>query len=82
MFKKLENGNYEISEELLQEYLLGFFKNEAREIAGVDNWEWDGEAMQEYLNEGYSEEESFDEIEDIVQDYIKHMTEKEYKNSK
>lgn len=75
MLKRLGNGNYEISESDLKKYLRGYFKNEARENGGVDNWSHDDDAMEEYLNEGYSSDKSFEDIYDLVDDFVENNAE-------
>ena len=46
--KKLENGNYEITREYLEELLESDFRLNALSNGGVDNWEYYEEAMEEY----------------------------------
>ena len=46
--KKLENGNYEITREYLEELLESDFKLNALSNAGVDNWEFYDETMEDF----------------------------------
>ena len=55
---------YQISEKELRTLLDAYHRLAALEYGGVDNWEWYGESISDYLN-GY---EDFD---DIVNEEIK-----------
>lgn len=55
--KKLENGNYEITREYLEELLESDFKLNALSNAGVDNWEYYEEAMEDF---------DYDEVEEYI----------------
>ena len=46
--KKLENGNYEITKEYLEELLVSDFKLNALINSGVNNWEFYDEAMEDF----------------------------------
>ena len=46
--KKLENGNFEITREYLEELLESDFKLNALINGGVDNWEHFDEAMEDF----------------------------------
>ena len=46
--KKLENGNYEITREYLEELLESDFKLNALINSGVNNWEFYDEAMEDF----------------------------------
>lgn len=41
---------YIIDEKELRELLYSYYKLEALEYGGVDNWEWYGEAQEDYLD--------------------------------
>ena len=41
---------YIIDEAELRELLYSYYKLEALEYGGVDNWEWYGEAQEDYLS--------------------------------
>lgn len=56
--KKLENGNYEITREYLEELLESDFKLNALSNAGVDNWEFYDEAMEDF---------NFDDVIDFIE---------------
>ena len=47
--KALENGNFELTEEELKKFLVGYHTNKALEQGGVDNWEWYEESIDNYL---------------------------------
>ena len=55
--KKLENGNYEITREYLEELLESDFKLNALSNAGVDNWELYAETMEDF---------NFDDVIDFI----------------
>ena len=55
--KKLENGNYEITREYLEELLESDFKLNALSNAGVDNWEFYDETMEDF---------NFDDVIDFI----------------
>ena len=55
--KKLENGNYEITKEYLEELLESDFKLNALSNAGVDNWEFYDETMEDF---------NFDDVIDFI----------------
>jgi hypothetical protein len=46
--KKLENGNYEITREYLEDLLESDFKLNALINGGVDDWEFYDEAMEDF----------------------------------
>lgn len=75
--KRLENGNYELTENELKKYLTGYYTNEALEWGGVDNWEWYGESMDNYLEEKREENGEEYYIEDLIEDEIKKCNTKE-----
>lgn len=56
--KKLENGNYEITREYLEELLESDFKLNALSNAGVDDWEFYDEAMEDF---------DYDDIENFIE---------------
>ena len=41
---------YIVDEKELRELLYSYYKLEALEYGGVDNWEWYGEAQEDYLD--------------------------------
>ena len=55
--KKLENGNYEITREYLEELLESDFKLNVLSNAGVDDWEFYDEAMEDF---------DYDEVEKYI----------------
>lgn len=62
------NGkNFVLSEEELVRLLESDMRLNALERAGVDNWEWYGEAHGEYLME---ECPGFDSFDDVVRDAV------------
>ena len=73
--KKLENGNYELTESELEEYLKGYYTNEALEAGGVDSWEWYGETMDDYLESSRDKKGEEYYIEDLVNDIINKLKE-------
>ena len=73
--KKIKNGNYELTESELKEYLKGYYTNEALEAGGVDNWEWYGEAMDDYLESSRDKKGEEYYIEDFVNDIINDLKE-------
>ena len=73
--KKLENGNYELTESELKEYLKGYYTNEALEAGGADNWEWYEEAMDDYLESSRDKKGEEYYIEDLVNDIINKLKE-------
>ena len=73
--KKIKNGNYELTESELKEYLKGYYTNEAFEAGGVDNWEWYGEAMDDYLESSRDKKGEEYYIEDFVNDIINDLKE-------
>ncbi len=56
--KKLENGNYEITREYLEELLESDFKLNALINGGVDDWEFYDEAMEDF---------NFDDVIDFIE---------------
>lgn len=76
--KKLENGNYELTESELKEYLKGYYISEALEAGGVENWEWFGEAMDGYLESSGDKKEEEYYFEDLVNDIINKLKEEHY----
>ena len=55
--KKLKNGNYEITREYLEELLESDFKLNVLSNAGVDDWEFYDEAMEDF---------DYDEVEEYI----------------
>jgi hypothetical protein len=55
--KKLKNGNFEITREYLEELLESDFKLNALSNAGVDDWEFYDEAMEDF---------DYDEVEEYI----------------
>ena len=55
--KKLKNGNFEITREYLEELLESDFKLNALLNAGVDDWEFYDEAMEDF---------DYDEVEEYI----------------
>ena len=49
--KKLENGNYEITREYLEELLYSYHRLNALECGGVDNWQDYCDVLNDYLSE-------------------------------
>ena len=43
--------NYIVSEDLLKYLLISNYKLQALNYGGVDNWEWYGEALWDFLDE-------------------------------
>lgn len=80
--KKLANGNYELTRDELEVYLEGYYKNEALECGGVDNWDWYCESYNEYLKE-YREKKGTDEyyMEDLVKDEINELDKSQEKEN-
>ena len=56
--KKLKNGNFEITREYLEELLESDFKLNALSNAGVDNWEFYDETMEDF---------NFDDVIDFIE---------------
>ena len=56
--KKLENGNYEITREYLEELLESDFKLNALINGGVDDWEFYDEAMEDF---------DYDDVENFIE---------------
>lgn len=56
--KKLKNGNFEITREYLEELLESDFKLNALSNAGVDDWEFYDEAMEDF---------NFDDVIDFIE---------------
>lgn len=55
--KKLRNGNFEITREYLEELLESDFKLNALINGGVDDWEFYGEAIEDF---------DYDEVEEYI----------------
>lgn len=55
--KKLENGNYEMTKEYLEELLVSDFKLNALINGGVNNWEFYDETMEDF---------DYDEVIDFI----------------
>ena len=55
--KKLKNGNFEITREYLEELLESDFKLNVLSNAGVDDWEFYDEAMEDF---------DYDEVEEYI----------------
>lgn len=58
----MKQKKYIISENKLRQLLKDEIKLEALEYGGVDNWEWYGDSIQDYLKEC-----NFEEIEDLIE---------------
>lgn len=56
--KKLENGNFEITREYLEELLESNFKLNALINGGVDDWEFYDDAMEDF---------DFDDVIDFIE---------------
>lgn len=56
--KKLENGNYEITREYLEELLESDFKLNSLINGGVDNWEYFDEVVENF---------NFDDVIDFIE---------------
>ena len=56
--KKLKNGNFEITREYLEELLESNFKLNALSNAGVDDWEFYDEAMEDF---------DYDDVENFIE---------------
>nr|DAY42686.1 MAG TPA: hypothetical protein [Caudoviricetes sp.] len=56
--KKLENGNYEITREYLEELLESDFKLNTLINGGVDNWEYFDEVVENF---------NFDDVIDFIE---------------
>ena len=56
--KKLKNGNFEITREYLEELLESDFKLNALSNAGVDDWEFYDEAMEDF---------DYDDVENFIE---------------
>lgn len=56
--KKLENGNFEITREYLEELLESDFKLNALINSGVDNWEYFDEVVENF---------NFDDVIDFIE---------------
>jgi len=71
--KKLENGNYEIDKETLEEFLYSYHRLNALECGGVDNWQDYCDVLNDYL----SEEEDWDDfIQNLINEINKSLKEK------
>lgn len=55
--KKLKNGNFEITREYLEELLESNFKLNALSNAGVDDWEFYDEVMEDF---------DYDEVQEYI----------------
>ena len=59
---------YRISEPALRELLMAAHKNWARECGGVDNWEWDGASIQNYIEDcSMTDFVHYEDLEEIVE---------------
>ena len=59
---------YRVSEEFLRELLLAAHTYHALESGGVDNWEWYGASIEDYIKDcGVIDETHYEDIEDIVE---------------
>ncbi len=65
--KKLENGNYEITREYLEELLKSHYMFQALQGAKIDKWEFYYDARRNYLEEAsLGVEEPFESIDELV----------------
>ena len=56
-----------VSEMTLREMMIGYYTYLALQQGGVDNWEWAGDSISNFINDAIViEEKHFDSIEDIV----------------
>lgn len=65
---------YRINEKLLHEYLTMAHYFHALELGGVDNWEWYGEAISNYIDDCAAIDfTNYESIEDIVETEMAEM---------
>ena len=65
---------YRINEKLLHEYLTMAHYFHALELGGVDNWEWYGESISNYINDCAAIDfTSYESIEEIVEGEMAEM---------
>ena len=67
---------YRVSEEFLRELLLATHTHHALESGGVDNWEWYGASVEDYIKDCcVIDETHYEDIEDIVEADLMHCSE-------
>ena len=61
-----------VPEMTLREMMIGYYTYLALQQGGVDNWEWAGDSIRDFIDNAIViDEEHFDSIEDIVEKDIK-----------
>lgn len=66
---------YIVSEKHLREFIAAKAKLEALEAGGVDNWMWNSDAIEDYVNEYFDYDEKEHTIEDIIENELKNFKE-------
>lgn len=67
---------YQVSEEFLRGLLLAAHTYHALENGGVDNWEWYGASVEDYIKDcSIIDETHYEDIEDIVDADLANCTE-------
>ena len=65
--RELTTQYRKVPENVLREMMIGYYNYLAFQQGGVDNWEWAGDSISNFVNDAIVvEEKHFDSIEDIV----------------
>ena len=65
--RELTTQYRKVPENVLRDMMIGYYNYLALQQGGVDNWEWAGDSISNFINDAIViEEKHFDSIEDIV----------------
>lgn len=76
--KRLENGNYELTEDEVTRILVGFHRYGSLMYSDVEKWEGYKECEHRYLEDYYLENRKRSKIPDSIEDYVEQLLIKNY----